>query len=114
MPSRRRSRNTGGSSRSLRFLPRRQEQLLPRRPLGECTPVKYHGSTDAAERMEIIAGSCAVRLDGQSSFEAFSAGAAFRRRDRARTRARRSRNGRSRRGAACQRDPGRPCPRTRR
>ncbi|WP_437284788.1 pyrimidine/purine nucleoside phosphorylase [Sorangium sp. So ce406] len=46
----------------------------PRRPWGERIPVKYHGSTDAAERMEMIAGSCAVRLDGQSSFEAFAAG----------------------------------------
>ncbi len=37
----------------------------------------YHFGTDKAERMEIIAGSCSVTLDGQSQALAYGAGTSF-------------------------------------
>jgi purine/pyrimidine-nucleoside phosphorylase len=38
---------------------------------------KFHFGTDKAERMEIVAGECAVRLDGQSSTQSYRAGQSF-------------------------------------
>jgi hypothetical protein len=44
--------------------------LLPnnsRKTLGLIYPGTFHFGTDAAERMEIIAGECHVKLDGESA-----------------------------------------------
>jgi uncharacterized protein YaiE (UPF0345 family) len=44
--------------------------LLPnnsRKTLGLIYPGKFHFGTDAAERMEIIAGECHVKIDGEST-----------------------------------------------
>ena len=38
-----------------------------RKTLGLIYPGKFHFGTDAAERMEIIAGECHVKLDGDSA-----------------------------------------------
>ena len=38
-----------------------------RKTLGLIYPGKFHFGTDAAERMEIIAGECHVKLDGGAS-----------------------------------------------
>ena len=38
-----------------------------RKTLGLVYPGKFHFGTDAAERMEIIAGECHVRIDGEAS-----------------------------------------------
>ncbi|MEO8180149.1 MAG: pyrimidine/purine nucleoside phosphorylase [Deltaproteobacteria bacterium] len=38
---------------------------------------EYHFSTQAAERMEIVAGTCWVRLDGQTSGAEYGPGSAF-------------------------------------
>ena len=38
-----------------------------RKTLGLIYPGKFHFGTDAAERMEIIAGECHVKLDGEST-----------------------------------------------
>lgn len=48
-----------------------------RKTLGLIRPGEYHFSTDKAERMEIVAGSCAVRLDGRSGELEYRAGQAF-------------------------------------
>ncbi len=37
----------------------------------------YHFGTDAAERMEIVAGECSVVLDGQTAKNTYGAGAEF-------------------------------------
>ncbi len=37
----------------------------------------YHFGTDAAERMEIVAGSCRVTLDGQTAVKSYGAGEFF-------------------------------------
>ena len=37
-----------------------------RKTLGLIYPGKFHFGTDAAERMEIVAGKCSVKLDGQA------------------------------------------------
>ena len=39
-----------------------------KKTIGLVYPGEYHFSTDAAERMDIIAGSCRVKLDGSESF----------------------------------------------
>jgi uncharacterized protein YaiE (UPF0345 family) len=39
----------------------------PKRTLGLIYPGSYHFGTDAPERMEVIAGSCRVTLDGQAA-----------------------------------------------
>jgi len=52
--------------------------LLPdgnRKTLGLIYPGEFHFGTDAAERMEIVAGSCTVKRDGQSN--AVAAGQSF-------------------------------------
>jgi hypothetical protein len=40
-------------------------------------PGKFHFGTDKAERMEIVAGSCSVKLDGQGAVNTYTAGQAF-------------------------------------
>src|SRR4026208_800783 len=51
-----------------------------RKTLGLIYPGKFHFGTDAAERMEVIAGECHVKLDGGASSAsptAYSPGQAF-------------------------------------
>lgn len=48
-----------------------------KKTLGLVYPGTYHFSTDAAERMEIVAGACRVKLDGEADFSAHSAGGSF-------------------------------------
>lgn len=45
--------------------------------IGLIRPGTYHFGTAAAERMEIIAGSCEVTLDGQSETQKIDAGSHF-------------------------------------
>ena len=55
--------------------------LLPdgsRKTLGVILPGEYHFGTEAAELMEIVAGSCSVLLDDTDDTLAVSAGSAFR------------------------------------
>ena len=54
--------------------------LLPdgaKKTLGLIYPGKFHFGTDKAERMEIVSGQCAVKLDGQANLSSYSAGQAF-------------------------------------
>ena len=54
--------------------------LLPdgaKKTLGLIYPGKFHFGTDKAERMEIVAGTCSVKLDGQDAGRPFAAGSAF-------------------------------------
>lgn len=48
-----------------------------KKTIGLVYPGQYHFSTDAAERMEVTAGACQVKLDGQAAFAAYAAGSAF-------------------------------------
>ena len=48
-----------------------------RKTLGLVYPGKFHFGTVKGERMEIVAGECAVRLDGQTSVNTYGAGQAF-------------------------------------
>jgi uncharacterized protein YaiE (UPF0345 family) len=48
-----------------------------RKTLGLIRPGSYHFGTDAAERMEIVAGTCSVTLDGQTAVQAYAAGTHF-------------------------------------
>ena len=48
-----------------------------KKTLGLIYAGKFHFGTDQAERMEIVAGSCVVKLDGQSATNTYSAGQAF-------------------------------------
>jgi uncharacterized protein YaiE (UPF0345 family) len=48
-----------------------------KKTIGLIYPGEFHFSTQAAERMEIIAGSCQVRLDGQASLVEHGPGSAF-------------------------------------
>jgi hypothetical protein len=49
-----------------------------RKTLGLIYPGEFHFGTDAAERMEIVAGTCRVRLDGTSEWNDYGAGTSFR------------------------------------
>ncbi|MBP6508831.1 MAG: pyrimidine/purine nucleoside phosphorylase [Opitutaceae bacterium] len=54
--------------------------LMPdgaRKTLGLIYPGSYHFGTDAPERMEIIAGSCRVTLDGTTVAADYAAGTFF-------------------------------------
>ena len=54
--------------------------LLPdgvRKTLGLILPGKFHFGTAQAERMEIVAGQCAVKLDGQPGVKTYPAGQTF-------------------------------------
>ena len=48
-----------------------------KKTLGLIYPGKFHFGTDKAERMEIVAGACAVKLDGQTGVNPFVAGQVF-------------------------------------
>jgi len=48
-----------------------------KKTLGLIYPGTFHFGTEKAERMEIVAGSCHVRLDGQSAIADYAAGHAF-------------------------------------
>ena len=48
-----------------------------RKTLGLIYPGSYHFTTAAAERMEIIAGSCDVIVDGAAASSQFTAGGSF-------------------------------------
>ena len=48
-----------------------------RKTLGLIYPGKYHFGTDKAERMEIVAGACAVKIDGEDAVSEYAAGATF-------------------------------------
>lgn len=48
-----------------------------KKTLGLIYPGKFHFGTAAAERMEIIAGSCEVTLDGTTEVLSIEAGSAF-------------------------------------
>ena len=48
-----------------------------KKTLGLIYPGKFHFGTAQAERMEIVAGNCRVKLDGQSDTREYAAGSAF-------------------------------------
>ncbi len=48
-----------------------------KKTLGLIRPGSYHFGTDAAERMEIVAGACTVTLDGQTAKKDYAAGTYF-------------------------------------
>ena len=48
-----------------------------RKTLGLVYPGEYHFSTDAAERVEVVAGACKVKLDGAADFASYGVGDAF-------------------------------------
>jgi len=48
-----------------------------KKTLGLIYPGEFHFGTDAPERMDIVAGSCEVRLDGQPSWTRHDAGSHF-------------------------------------
>jgi len=48
-----------------------------RKTLGLIYPGQFHFGTDKAERMELVAGACTVKLDGQKSTIAYAVGQAF-------------------------------------
>lgn len=54
--------------------------LLPdgnKKTIGLIYPGKFHFGTDKAERMEIVAGACDVKLDGKSELRSYAAGEFF-------------------------------------
>lgn len=54
--------------------------LLPggvKKTLGLIYPGQFYFGTDKAERMEIVAGECSVKLKGEAEARAYSAGQAF-------------------------------------
>jgi purine/pyrimidine-nucleoside phosphorylase len=48
-----------------------------RKTLGLIYPGKFHFGTDKAERMEIVAGECHVKLDGETETNSCGAGQSF-------------------------------------
>lgn len=48
-----------------------------KKTLGLIYAGKFHFGTDKAERMEIVSGSCSVKLDGQAVVKDYAAGQAF-------------------------------------
>ncbi len=48
-----------------------------KKTLGLIRAGAYHFGTDAAERMEIVAGACRVAIDGGTSEESHAAGSVF-------------------------------------
>src|SRR6187455_3088256 len=48
-----------------------------KKTLGLIYTGEYHFGTDAPERMDIIAGSCDVRLDGQQTWKRYEGGSFF-------------------------------------
>jgi uncharacterized protein YaiE (UPF0345 family) len=49
-----------------------------KKTLGLIHAGEFHFGTDAAEGMDITAGACEVRLDGESTWHAYAAGSFFR------------------------------------
>jgi uncharacterized protein YaiE (UPF0345 family) len=49
-----------------------------KKTLGLIYPGDFHFGTDAPERMDIIAGTCRVRLDGSAEWKDYGAGTFFR------------------------------------
>jgi uncharacterized protein YaiE (UPF0345 family) len=48
-----------------------------KKTIGLIYPGEYHFGTDAPERMQIVAGSCRVTLDGSRDTRTYAAGASF-------------------------------------
>ncbi|MBI5383499.1 MAG: pyrimidine/purine nucleoside phosphorylase [Verrucomicrobia bacterium] len=48
-----------------------------KKTLGLIYPGQYHFGTEKAERMELTAGACVVKLDGQSVTTTYTAGQTF-------------------------------------
>jgi len=48
-----------------------------RKTLGLIYPGSFHFGTEAAERMEIVAGACRVKIDGSTRVEEYGAGQSF-------------------------------------
>lgn len=48
-----------------------------KKTLGLIYPGKFHFGTDAAERMEIVAGACRVKIDGSDATRDVAAGESF-------------------------------------
>ena len=48
-----------------------------KKTLGLIYPGDFHFGTDKAERMEIVAGQCMVKLDGQTAIKPYAAGTVF-------------------------------------
>lgn len=48
-----------------------------RKTLGLIYPGKYHFGTDAAEKMELVAGACEILIDGQQARTTVKTGQAF-------------------------------------
>jgi len=48
-----------------------------KKTLGLIYPGKFHFGTDKAEWMEIVAGRCSVKLDGQTATNTYAAGQTF-------------------------------------
>ena len=48
-----------------------------KKTLGLIFPGEFHFGTDAPERMDITAGSCEVRVDGEAAFKPYAAGTSF-------------------------------------
>ncbi len=48
-----------------------------KKTLGLIYPGKYHFKTDKAERMEIVAGECTVKIDGQTTLNNYALGRTF-------------------------------------
>lgn len=48
-----------------------------KKTLGLIYPGEFHFGTDAPELMQIVAGSCRVRLDGESDWKEYGAGTEF-------------------------------------
>ena len=48
-----------------------------KKTLGLIYPGKFHFGTDKAELMEIVAGTCSVKLDGQAKVTTYGAGQSF-------------------------------------
>ena len=48
-----------------------------KKTLGLIYPGAFHFGTDKAERMEIVAGACRVKLDGQAMWDEYAASQSF-------------------------------------
>ena len=48
-----------------------------KKTLGLIYPGRYHFATEAPERMDIVAGSCTVELDGAEGVQSYAAGSGF-------------------------------------
>jgi len=49
-----------------------------KKTLGLIYPGEFHFGTEAPERMDIVAGTCRVRLDGSSEWQDYATGTFFR------------------------------------